>query len=156
MLFTRTYRYQSAMKVDDIKGRLLGKHVKVHNLDFEVYEKDRMLRIIPHAEQVTDIKTLPITHIEFKDKGDKTQVVISSKIRKIDQGGPTILMVFVSFMLIGAVVAFIAGKQEGLPFTYTLLGIALVIFAIFWVRMQAGYFDYVRKIRDYVKKQSAA
>lgn len=156
MLFTRTYRYQSAMKVDDIKGRLLGKHVKVHNLDFEVYEKDRMLRIIPHAEQVTDIKTLPITHIEFKDKGDKTQVVISSKIRKIDQGGPTILMVFVSFMLIGAVVAFVAGKQEGLPFTYTLLGIALVIFSIFWVRMQAGYFDYVRKIRDYIKKQSAA
>lgn len=156
MLFTRTYRYQSAMKVDDIKSRLLGKHVKVHNLDFEVFEKDRMLRIIPHAEQVTDIKTLPITHVEFKDKGNGTQVVISSKIRKIDQGGPTILMVFVGFMLIGAVVALVAGKEEGLPFTYTLLGIALVIFSVFWVRMQAGYFDYVRKIRDYIKKESAA
>lgn len=156
MLFTRTYRYQSAMPVDDIKNRLLGKHVKIHNLDFEIYEKDRMLRIIPHAEQVTDIKTLPITHIEFKDKGDKTQVVISSKIRKIDQGGPTILMVFVSFMLIGAVVALVFGREEGLPFCYTLLGIALVIFSIFWVRMQSGYFDYVRKIRNYVKKESAA
>ncbi len=156
MLFTRTYRYQSAMKVDDIKSRLLGKHVKVHNLDFEVYEKDRMLRIIPHAEQVTDIKTLPITHIEFKDKGDKTQVVISSKIRKIDQGGPMILMVFVICMLVGAVLFMLLGGEEGIQFTYTLLGIALVIFAIFWMRMQAGYFDYVRKIRDYIKKQSAA
>ncbi|OJW83228.1 MAG: hypothetical protein BGO69_19145 [Bacteroidetes bacterium 46-16] len=144
------------MKVDDIKGRLLGKHVRVHNLDFEVFEKDRMLRIIPHAEQVTDIKTLPITHIEFKDKGDKTQVVISSKIRKIDQGGPMILMVFVSFMLIGAVLFLLFGGEQGMQFTYTLLGIALVIFAIFWMRMQAGYFDYVRKIRDYVKKESAA
>jgi len=82
--------------------------------------------------------------------------VISSKIRKIDQGGPTILMVFVSFMLIGAVVALVFGREEGLPFCYTLLGIALVIFSIFWVRMQSGYFDYVRKIRNYVKKESAA
>jgi hypothetical protein len=156
MLFSRTYRYQSAMPVDDIKNRLLGKHVKIHNLDFEIYEKDRMLRIIPHAEQVTDIKTLPITHIEFSDKGDKTQVVISSKIRKIDQGGPTILMIFVCCMLIGAILFFLLGKDEGLPLCYTLLGIALIIFSIFWVRMQSGYFDYVRKIRNYVKQESAA
>src|ERR1044071_5871088 len=88
MIFSRTYRYNSSMPAEAIKGRLIGKHVKVHNMDFEVSEKDRMLRIIPHAEQETNIKTLPITHVELKGKGDKTQVVINSKMRKIDSGGP--------------------------------------------------------------------
>jgi hypothetical protein len=156
MIFTRTYRYHSAMPVDDIKNRLLGKHMQVHNLDFEVSEKDLMLRIIPHAEQVTAIKTLPITHIEFKGNGDKTQVVISSKMRKIDSGGPTLVIAFCTFMLVGAILFFIFGKQEYSTFTYTLLGISLLIFIIFWMRMESGYFDYVRKIRDYIKTESKA
>ena len=45
------------MRPDDIKVRLLGKHVKVHNLDFEVSEKDRIIRVIPHAEQENEIRT---------------------------------------------------------------------------------------------------
>ena len=77
MIFSRTYRLTSNMREDDIKGKLLGKHLQVHKLDFEVSEKDRMLKVIPHAETVTDIKTLPITHISFKGSGDKTQVVVS-------------------------------------------------------------------------------
>ena len=156
MIFTRTYRYQSSMPVDEIKNRLRGKHVTVHNLDFEVSEKDRMLRIIPHAEQITAIKTLPITHIEFKDKGDKTQIVISSKMRKIDSGGPAVVIFFCSFMLIGALCFFLFGKEEYSTFTYTLLSIGVLIFIVFWMRMEAGYFDYVRKLRDYIKHESAA
>jgi hypothetical protein len=155
MIFSRTYRYQSNMQESDIKGRLLGKHVTVHNLDFEVFEKDNMLRIIPHAEQETNIKTLPITHIEFKGKGDKTQVVISSKIRKIDSGGPTLIMIFCSFMVIGAILFLVFGQHEYVAYTYTLFGIAALMFGVFWMRMESGYFDYVRKIRDYVRKQSA-
>jgi hypothetical protein len=31
------------------------------------------------------------------------------------------------------------------------LGIGLAVFALFWIRLETGYFDYVRKIRDYVK-----
>jgi len=156
MLFSRTYRYLSTMAVDDIKNRLIGKHVKVHNMDFEVYEKDRMLRIIPHAEQEHSIKTLPITHVELKGKGNQTQVVINSKMRKIDSGGPMLIVIFCMFMLIAAVLFFIFGKEEYLSFTYTLLGISIFIFLVFWVRMEKGYFDYVRKIRDYIKTQSAA
>jgi len=156
MLFSRTYRYLSTMAVDDIKNRLIGKHVKVHNMDFEVYEKDRMLRIIPHAEQEHSIKTLPITHVELKGKGNQTQVVINSKMRKIDSGGPMLIVIFCMFMLIAAVLFFIFGKEEYLSFTYTLLGISIFIFLVFWVRMEKGYFDYVRKIRDYIKTQSTA
>lgn len=156
MLFSRTYRYQSAMPIEDIKSRLLGKHMRVHDMDFEVFEKDLMLRIIPHAEQETTIKTLPITHVELKGSGSKTQVVISSKMRKIDSGGPLLIVIFCTFMLIAALLFFLFGKQEYLSFTYTLLGISIAIFIVFWMRMETGYFDYIRKIRDHIKTQSAA
>lgn len=156
MLFSRTYRYKSSMPIEDIKSRLIGKHVKVHNMDFEVYEKDRVLRIIPHAEQENNIKTLPITHVELEGKGAQTQLVISSKMRKIDSGGPLLIVIFCTFMLIAAILFFVFGKDEYLAFTYTLLSISLLIFLIFWMRMETGYFDYIRKIRDYIKKESAA
>jgi len=144
------------MRPDDIKGRLLGKHVKVHNMDFEVSENDRVLRIIPHAEQENEIKTLPITHIEFKGKGDKTQVVINSKMRKIDSGGPLLIMIFCAFLLIACVMTYVLGKTELMTYTYTFGIIGVGIFLVFWLRMERGYFDYVRKIRDYVKNQSVA
>jgi hypothetical protein len=154
MIFSRTYRYVSSISEEDIKGRLLGKHMKVHDLDFEVSEKGKMLKIIPHAEQVTDIKTLPITHVEFKGKGGKTHIVLNSKMRKIDSGGPMLIMVFVSFMVIAALLLMFFGGNQYNTYTYTLGIIGLVIFAIFWTRMERGYFDYVRKIRDFVKKQA--
>ncbi len=154
MIFSRTYRYTSSASEDDIKSRLVGKHMNVHNLDFEVSENNRMLRIIPHAEQVTDIKTLPITHVQFKGSGDKTQVVISSKMRKIDSGGPVLIMVFVSFMMIAALGLLIAGDDKYMTYTYALGGISILVFGVFWFRMQSGYFDYVRKIRDYIKTQA--
>jgi len=156
MIFSRTFRYHSTMSADQIKDRLIGKHVTVHNLDFEVSEKDHAIKIFPHAEQIKDIKSLPVTRVELNDKGDKTQVVINSKMREIDSGGPTIVIFFCSFMLLGALCFYVFGKQEFSMFTYTLSGIALVILAIFLVRMQTGYYDYVRKIRKYVKEQSLA
>ena len=61
MVFSRTYRYNSNLSAEDIRRRLTGQHMKVHNLDFEVSEKGQMLRIIPHAEDVESVKTLPIT-----------------------------------------------------------------------------------------------
>ncbi len=155
MIFSRTYRYQSALQIDDIKDRLVGKHVKVHDMDFEVSEKDYILRIIPHAEQETSIKTLPITHVELKGKGNQTQLIISSKMRKIDSGGPLLIMIFCAFMLAAALLLFIFGEEEYMSFTYTFAGIAVAIFLVFWMRMVSGYFDYVRKIRDYIKKNVA-
>lgn len=155
MIFSRTYRYVSSVPEDDIRNRLVGKHMQVHNLDFEVSEKDRMLKVIPHAEQDTNIRTLPITHIQFKGKEGKTQVVVSSKMRKIDSGGPMLIMAFVSILIIAALMLFILGDEKYMSYTYTLGGIGILIFLIFWMRMERGYFDYVRKIRDYVKKQTA-
>lgn len=156
MLFSRTYKYQSNMEIGAIKSNLLGKHVKVHNLDFEVLERDKMIKIIPHAEQNDNLKTLPITHVEFNGKGNTTQVIVSSKMRKIDKGGPLIVMTFCAFMLIAAILFMVLGKSDYEYFTYALLGLSVGMFALLWIRLESGYFDYIRKIRDYVKVQSAA
>jgi predicted cation transporter len=144
------------MSADQIKDRLVGKHVTVHNLDFEVSEKDHSIKIFPHAEQIKEIKSLPITRVDLKNDGEKTKVVINSKMREIDSGGPTIVIFFCTCMLVGALCFYIFGKQEFSIFTYSLLAVGIVVFAIFLVRMQTGYYDYVRKIRRYVKDQALA
>ena len=155
MFFSRHFRYQTTMPAEEIKKRLVGQHVKVHNMDFEIYEKERMIKIIPHAEQETNIKTLPITHVEFHGKGDKTEVLISSKMRKIDKGGPMILMTFCFFMLAAALIMLLSLKEEGFEvYAFPMIGVSLLVFIIFWIRLESGYFDYVRKIRDYVKQIS--
>ena len=150
MFFTRTQHYKFPISKDDLKNRLIGKHVKIHNLDFEILEKDHALSIIPHAEQVTTIKTLPITNLDLREEGGKTNVVITSKMRKLDSGGPLLVVIFCGFMLGASGVLFFAAPNEH-QIIYTLLGIGLSIFIVFTIRMQMGYFDYVRKIRAYVK-----
>ena len=155
MLFTRNFRYSTNIPVEEIKKRLVGKHVRVHNLDFEIYELDHMVKIIPHAEQETNIKTLPITHVEFEGKGDKTQVHITSKMRKLDRGGPYILLTFVFFMLAAALIMLLSIKEEGFEiYALPMIGVSVLMFIVFWVRLESGYFDYIRKIRNYVKKLS--
>nr|HQE11342.1 hypothetical protein [Flavipsychrobacter sp.] len=82
MIFKRTYRYQSSMPLQEIKNKLIGKHIETHHLDFEISEKNGMLRIIPHAEHEAGVKTLPITHVDLKNKGQATSLKISSKMRR--------------------------------------------------------------------------
>lgn len=155
MLFTRHYRYSTPMPEEEIKKRLIGQHVRIHDMDFEIYDKDRMLKIIPHAEQETHIKTLPITHVEFKGKGNKTDIVISSKMRKIDKGGPLILLFFCFFLMAAALVMLFSIKEEGFEiYAYPMIAVSALVFIIFWVRLESGYFDYIRKIRNYVKERS--
>ena len=151
MFFTRTQRFRSSLPKEDFKNRLIGNHVKIHDLDFEVTEKDHLLRIIPHAEQVNAIKTLPITHVDVKQAGDKTNVVVTSKMRRFDLGGPLLVVLFCTFMFLASVVLLYVGGEPSI--TYTLLSISILIFSIFWVRLEMGYFDYVRKIRAHVKSK---
>jgi hypothetical protein len=152
-MFTRTHRYQFSVSKEDLKSRLIGKHVKIHNLDFEIMEKDQSLSIIPHAEQVESIKTLPITHVDFKEEGGKTNVVITSKMRKLDIGGPLLIVIFCGFMFGASIVLFFAAPEEH-QIIYTMLGIGLFTFITFTIRMQMGYFDYVRKVRAFVKSKA--
>ncbi|MBX2905142.1 MAG: hypothetical protein KF744_03835 [Taibaiella sp.] len=149
MLFTRTQRYVASIPKEEFKRRLAGNHVKIHDLDFEVYEKGQKLRIVPHAEQETDIKTLPITDVVFREAGDNMEVIVTSKIRKIDLGGPQLVILFCVFLLSASVALYLVGRER--MEVYALMSICLITFGIFWLRMERGYFDYVRKIRAFVK-----
>lgn len=150
MFFVRTYKFDLGVPKEEFMKRLAGKHVTIHKLDFEVYEQDDRMCIAPHAEQLTEIKTLPITWIDFKSEAGKNKIVVQSKIRQLDAGGPNLIMIFCIFLLAAAIIlGFTSGGD--LRITFTFLGIDLLVYASFWIRMKRGYLDYVHKIRDYVK-----
>ncbi len=156
MIFSRTYRYQSTLPIQEIKNKLIGKHIKTHHLDFEISEKNGVLRIIPHAENTEGVQTLPITHVNMNNKGNTTGLKISSKMRRIDSGGPYLIAIFSSFMIIAAAMFYFLGGPEHVQYAIALGAIGLFILVAFWLKMEKGYFDYVRKIRDYVKAETAA
>lgn len=156
MFFTRTHTYHFSISRDELRNRLVGKHVKIHDLDFEVLDRDSKLSIIPHAEQVNAIKTLPITSVVMTETGDgKTKVVMTSKMRQLDSGGPFLIVLFCTFMLIASGILLYVDSNSDRTLPYILLGISLSLFTIFCIRMQMGYFDYVRKVRAYVKDKAA-
>jgi len=156
MLFARSYRLTTTKSVDHIKSALIGRQFKVHNLDFEIYERDKFIKIIPHAEMEKNIKTLPITHLELEGKGDTTNVKVSYKIRKLDQGGPYLIMLFCLFLAVGAVLFYFMGGPAYDGFTYTMAAVCILLFAGFWIKMQTGYFDYNNKIKAYIKENLAS
>ena len=152
MFFTRTQRYLSSLPKDELRNRLIGNHVKIHDLDFEIVENGSAITIIPHDEQVNAIKTLPFTKVELTDEGNKTKVSITFKMRSIDSGGPFLIVLFSAFLLIGSGVMMAANPKET-TIIYALMGIGLFTITTFTIRMQTGYFDYVRKISAYVKSK---
>ncbi len=149
MIFTRTRRYTLPVSREDFINRLAGKHFRIHDLDFEVYDQETLLKIAPHAEDLNEIRTLPITDVDVIKKGNANEVVLTSRIRVIDYGGPLLVMMFCAFLFCSSLVMFLMGGE---PFiTYLLLGASLLVFSIFWIRMERGYFDYVRKLEKFVK-----
>src|SRR5690606_9071983 len=152
MIFNRTSRYRTPLTVEEIKHRLLGKHIQVHHLDFEVLEKENILKVIPHAENINSVKTLPITHIEMQAQGNSgTRVTVTSKPRRIDVGAPYLIVIFCLFCIIGASIFYFTNPTESYWPPIVMVSIGLFIFIVFWLRMESGYFDYTRKIRDYIK-----
>jgi hypothetical protein len=152
MLFTRIHTYYFPVGTEELKNRLIGRHVNIHNLDFEVLEHDRNLSIIPHAEQVETIKTLPITSVTFKEEGSQTKVVVKSKMRRLDAGGPMLLILFCAFIMAASLLLYTVNREAMLA--YTLMGLATSLLTIFCIRLQTGYFDYVRKVRAYVENKA--
>mgnify|MGYP001549294223 CR=1 FL=1 len=152
LFFTRRHTYYFQVPKEELKRRLMGAHVQIHQLDFEVMERDYKLTIIPHAEQEEAIKTLPITSVEFDEKDGKTKVMVTSKMRRLDTGGPMLIMIFCLFMLIAAAVLFKMDSERTVA--ATLFCISLSIFTVFVIRLETGYFDYVRKVREYIRDKA--
>jgi hypothetical protein len=107
---------------------------------------------VPHDEQVNAIKTLPITQVDLRDEGGKTKVVVKSEMRKGDIGGSQLVIIFCLFLFIASALLFYVGGEFIL--SCAMLGVGLVVFTLFCVRMQTGYFDYVRKIHSYIRSKA--
>lgn len=152
MLFRRSFSYSSNQSAENLKKHFLGQHLKIHQLDFEIMEKDGHLKIIPHAENSDQVYTLPITRLRFEQKGAGCVVRGVSKPRRIDIGGPYLILIFILFALIAAVALYLKADASYHTTVYILLGISIAVFAILWIRMEQGYFDYIRKIKSWVKQ----
>lgn len=148
-MFTRKHQYNFSIPKEHLKHHLIGHHVKIHDKDFQLMEDDQELSILPNEEQISKTSTLPVTQVELRENGNKTEVVITSKMRDIDSGGPLVVVLFSIFFFVASFILLAVGKDPVV--TLTLCGISLLVFIIFLVRMQIGYFDYVRKIRHHFK-----
>jgi hypothetical protein len=70
-------------------------------------------------------------------------------MRKLDAGGPQLIVIFCAFLFVASILLFFTSGD--MKITLTILGFCVLIFGTFLFRMQTGYYDYVRKIRSYVK-----
>ncbi len=132
-----------------LKYRLVGNHITIHRHDFEVLEDEQLLSIIPVVEEDSRRSTLPITQVELKEEGNKTEMVITSRMKAIEAGAQMLMMLFCGFFLVASLVLMYVGNDPKVTLSFT--AISLLIFVFFLIRLQLGYFDYVRRIRAYVK-----
>lgn len=151
MIFSRSTSISSSLGIEDIKGKLLGQKFNVHDLQFEISEKDSILRIIPHTEYEEKFRILPITHIKLRQNGSTTNVAMKSKPRRIDIGGPYLLVVFCLFLVICGGYLYIFQQEQMLIPSVIMMGLGLIIFIILWMSLERGYFDYFRKQKTYIK-----
>jgi len=148
-MFTRTHQYYFSIPKEHLKYRLVGSHVTIHDLDFEVLEQDQSLSIMPRVEEESAKITFPITEVALNDEGNKTEMVITSKMSSIDSGAQMVMMLFCFFFMAASFILLFIGHDPVV--TISLCTISLLIFVFFLIRLQLGYFNYVRKIRSYVK-----
>ncbi len=151
MIFRRYATFKSAKNANELKTNFLGQHFKIHDLDFEIMGDDDIIRVIPHAETEDHVYTLPITRLRFIPSDNGTIIKMLAKPRRIDIGGPYLLMIFVCFMIIASILLITLGEGAYNTTAYILFGAAIAIFAILWFRLEQGYFDYIRKVKSWVK-----
>ena len=153
-MFSRTHSFTTAHNAAALKSRLLGDHVMIHNVDFEIIEEeDETISIVAHAEQIEEVKTLPDTTVSFSDNGGKTKVSIHCTIREFDKGAPMIALIFNLLIYIAGAILITVFKFQ--LAAAIVLAVGLMFTITFVVKMQAGYFDYIRKIVEFVKAKAA-
>ncbi len=154
MIFRRSYTISTNLSHDEIRKKLIGKHFKVHGLDFEVMDKRGIMKVIPHTELAEEkVYTLPITHLLLKESNGKTKIKMKSKPRRIDIGGPTIALFFIIFITIAGVAMLYSGEADYTKAAWGMIGIGILMMLFFAFRMGNGYFDYIKKIKAWVRSQ---
>lgn len=151
MIFSRSSNLHSSHSQEQIRSKLLGQTLDIHSLQFEILEKGDTLKIIPRTENEEKFRILPITHINLKNQGGKTVIAMKSKPRRIDIGGPNLLLVFCGFLFLCGGYLYVFQKEEMLMPAMIMVGLAVLIVLMLWISLERGYFDYFRKQKAYVK-----
>lgn len=157
MIFNKTYSFETQKDINVLKQKLMDSLIQVKNQPFFITAKDNMLRVIPDAADRKELTTLPVTHVKFKSKsgGQKTKITLFSKPRKIDAGGPYLLVIFCVFLLIAAAtIYFVNPARNNFIPALVLAALSLSIGIIFIIRMLKGYYGYVRGIENEIRKLS--
>ncbi|KXK42680.1 MAG: hypothetical protein UZ11_BCD004001153 [Bacteroidetes bacterium OLB11] len=128
MIFRRSYTFNTNKDADKLKSALLGKHLSIHNIDFEIFDKDGAVKVIPHAENDETVHTLPITELKFSQQGKNTIIKMKSKPRRIDIGGIQLTLAFSFFLFLASIVIFLSLKNSYSNVSYILFGLSFVIF----------------------------
>lgn len=147
-MFTRTVQYQFAIPKELLKYRLVGNHMTIHKHEFEVQEDEQALTISPTVEE--NSKTiLPITEVLLDGEGNRTKLVITSRMHSIEAGEQMLIMLFCVMFLVASLVMLYVSHDMLL--TLGLCALSVVVFVLFLIKLQLGYFDYVRKLRSNIR-----
>lgn len=150
-MFTRTHQYKFPIPKEHLKYRLVGNHLTIHSHEFSVLEDEQILSIMPNVEELNDSK-FPITQLELKEEGNSTEMIITSKMPINEAGGQMVALTFCVLFFIASLVSLYFAQDPLL--TITLSAISLAVFLFLFIRLQIGYFDYVRKIQGNLKEVS--
>ncbi len=148
-MFTRTRHYCFSIPKEQLQYRLVGNHMTIARRDFEVAEDDQVLSVRPVIEDAIEKDALPITYVLLREAGNRTEMVLTSKMPVIQAGGQIVMMIFSVFLLAASLLLLYLSNEPLI--TYSLCGLSIAVFVFFLIRLQLIYFGYVRKIRSYMK-----
>ncbi len=153
MIFTVFRKLYSKKSTTELAAVLNGQHLKIHHLEFEVYSKNDVFKVIPHAENDEAYTTIPIVRITLQEHKSGSVLKIVANPRRIDIGGPILILFFSCFCILFGSILLIAGYTEYRISSYIIMSIGLLVLLILYYRLQTGYYDYVRKILLFLKSK---
>lgn len=151
MLFTTSTNFTTNLRPEEVRNVLVGKRTDIKQLNFEIKESDGIIKIIPHTENDEKSRIVPITHVEVSADANGTNVRMSTKPRRIDLGGLYLATGAIILIALIAVYLRITYPEQSIWVSGIIMGVALLSFIIFRLRLESSYYSYVKSLRSFVK-----
>lgn len=151
MLFTTSTNFTTNLRPEEVRNVLVGKRTDIKQLNFEIKEYDGIIKIIPHTENDEKSRIVPITHVEVSADANGTNVRMNTKPRRIDLGGLYLAAGAIILIALIAVYLRITYPEQSIWVSGIIMGVALLSFIIFRLRLESSYYSYVKSLRSFVK-----
>jgi hypothetical protein len=152
MLFRKTNTIKSKHSPEVLRKLLIGNHTTIHGLDFIIKDDNDLIRVVSSLDDSEHIYTLPISRVTFNNTTNGTTIKLSSHPRRIDVGGPYLIIIFVIFAIIAGILLLVFGEGNYDNTAKIMISVAAIIYAILYIRLQIGYYDYIRKIKKWIQE----